>query len=175
MIYVYDCFGGTHTSVMAASYHLNLIDENHVPSDEEILKLSHFNELKKDSWGHLFFHGTDEKGNKVYTVGRGHSKKIIPALSSLSSMLQNNQLLQEKIIFSNTSPTVPPVMTIGGFLSTTLGVDSLGVPLLLKGAKQNYKYIIGLVHNTKKVAETNEATTIVLPNKEFQYSSKKSN
>jgi len=129
--------------------------------------------LGKNSRGKLFYHGTDESGNKVYTLGRGHSKNVIPALCSLSSMLQSDNYIHEKIIFSNTSPTVPPAMTMGGFLSTTLGIDFIGVPLILKGVKQNYKYIIELVHNTKKVASTNMTSTIALPNKEFQYSSKK--
>lgn len=68
-------------------------------------------------------------------------------------MLHKQNLLDEKIIFSNTSPTVPLSMTFGGLFSRGLKIDFIGVPLLVKGAKQSYKNVIELVNNTKKVAK----------------------
>ncbi|HAB59465.1 MAG TPA: hypothetical protein DCE48_01910 [Lachnospiraceae bacterium] len=107
-------------------------------------------------------------GNKVYVVGRGRSKVLIPGLYNLTSMLHKEKLLDEKIIFSNTSPTVPLPMTFGGLLSRWLKIDFLGVPLLVKGAKQSYKNVIKLVNHTKQASKEDKSEVIILDNKEFK-------
>lgn len=53
-------------------------------------------------------------------------------------MLHKQNILNEKIIFSNTSPTVPLSITFGGLFSRGLKFDFIGVPLLVKEAKQSY-------------------------------------
>ena len=63
------------------------------------------------------YHGTDEDGNKVYSVGRGTSKILIPCLQNLIEILHRESGFNDKIIFSNMSPTVPRAMTFGGFFS----------------------------------------------------------
>ena len=67
--------------------------------------------------------GIDEDRNSVYTIGRKRSKLVIPALKNLSLLLQEKYQEQEKIIFSNTSPTVPFAMTMGGLFSRGLKID----------------------------------------------------
>ena len=168
MIYIYNCYGGTHSSVLAIAYHLKMLDENREPTKDEILKLPNFNKLDYKDRGELFYHGIDQDGNKVYTVGRGNSKILIPGLYNLTSMLHMQKVLNEKIIFSNTSPTVPLAMTFGGLFSRLLKIDSVGVPLLVKGAKQSYKNIIQLVNHTVKVAKESKSDIIILDNKEFK-------
>jgi hypothetical protein len=167
MIYIYNDYGGTHTTVLAASYHLNKLDKSREPSKEEILSLHNFNELVYGNRGEFFFHGVDEDGNKVYTVGRGRSKVLVPGLYNLVSMLQKEGVLEEKIIFSNTSPTVPAAMTFGGLLSRWLKIHFIGVPLLVKGAKQTYTNIISLVEYTKSTGKNNTNSVVLLENKEF--------
>lgn len=93
---------------------------------------------------------------------------MIPGLYNLASMLHKQNLLNEKIIFSNTSPTVPLPMTFGGVFSRWLKLDFIGVPLLIKGAKQSYKNIIKLVNQTKKISNENKSNVIILDNKEFK-------
>ena len=83
-------------------------------------------------------------------------------------MLHKQNLLNEKIIFSNMSPIVPLQMTFGGLFSRWLKIDFIGVPLLVKGAKQSYKDIIKVVNHTMKVAEEEESGVIILDNKEFK-------
>ncbi|OZI13094.1 ABC transporter, partial [Bacillaceae bacterium SAS-127] len=74
-----------------------------------------------------------------------------------------------KIVFSNTSPTVPIVMSFGGFFSRGLKIDFIGVPLLVKGAKQCCDNIYRLVENTKQVGSTpfNE-NVIILENEMYK-------
>ncbi|WP_304341040.1 DUF3189 family protein [Metaclostridioides mangenotii] len=166
MIYIYNCFGGTHSSILAIAYHLEMLDETREPTKEEILNLPNFNKLESRNRGELFYYGSDKDGNKVYTIGRGRSKVLIPGLYNLSSMLHKQNLLKEKIIFSNTSPTVPLSMTFGGLFSRWLKIDFIGVPLLIKGAKQSYKDVIKLVNYTKKEAMEVKSEVIILDNKE---------
>ena len=57
--------------------------------------------------GKLIFHGLDEEGNQVYTIGRGSSKAVIPAMRGVLELFEKNGKLQEKVIFSNTSRCAP--------------------------------------------------------------------
>ncbi|BFT70730.1 DUF3189 family protein [Paenibacillus sp. P36] len=168
MIYIYNDFGGTHTTSLAAAYHLKKLDETRKPTENEILNTHNFNKLVYQDRGKLYFHGKDEDGNKVYTMGRGRSKILVPGIFNVIDMLMENELLNEKIILSNTSPTVPFSMTCGGMLSRWLKIDFLGVPLLVIGAKQAYQDIINLVHYTKQTAHSSKSQIVMLDNKNFK-------
>ena len=66
MIYIYNDFGGTHTTALAAAYHLKKLDESREPTEYEILHSHNFNKLTSKDRGKLFFHGTDDEGNNRY-------------------------------------------------------------------------------------------------------------
>ncbi|WP_096201096.1 DUF3189 family protein [Bacillus sp. FJAT-45350] len=168
MMYVYNCYAGTHSSALAAAYHLNKIPHDRIPTKEEILGIDIFNKLTPGDFGRIIYHGEDSEGHKVYTVGRGRSKELIPALKELMTILQENGKSQEKVIFSNASPTVPLAMTFGGLFSRRFHIDFIGVPLLVKGAKQTHKNIAKLVHHTKKVAKESKKQVEILENKELE-------
>lgn len=170
MIYIYHDFGGTHTTSLAAAYHLGiLVPSTQIPTKEEILDLPYFNKLKKSDTGKIIFHGIDEDGNPVYTLGKRSSKYLLPALKNLSLLLQDRFHFGEKIIFSNTSPTVPLMMSLGGFFSRGLGIDFIGVPLLVKGAQKCSEPIYQLVEQTKQNAkEAHDQTVIIIENRKFQ-------
>ena len=136
MIFIYNDYGGTHTTSLAAAYHLKKLPTDRVLTKEEILNVDYFNKLTKADFGKLIFHGIDEDGNSVYTIGRKSNKLVVPALKNLSMLLQEKYQGQEKIIFSNTSPTVPFALTMGGLFSRGLKIDFIGVPFLIVGAKQ---------------------------------------
>lgn len=169
MIFIYHDFGGTHTTSLAAAYHLKQItSSSQVLSKEEILSIPYFNQLTKKDAGRIIFHGIDDEGHPVYTVGRRTSKQVVPALIGLSDIFKRRYHIDEKIIFSNTSPTVPLAMTLGGFFSRGLGIDSIGVPLLVKGAQQCCLHIYQLVEQTKQIAKTRDQSIITIDNKKFQ-------
>ncbi|CAM3878218.1 DUF3189 family protein [Mesobacillus thioparans] len=168
MIYIYDDYAGTHSTAIAAAYHLKKLPTDRKLSKEEILNIDYFNKLTKDDFGKLFFHGLDEEGNSVYTIGRKRSKLVVPALGNLFLLLQNKGNNQERIIFSNTSPTVPFAMTMGGFFSRGIGLDFIGVPLLIAGAKQSSNNIYNLVEYTKLRGKSSDEKIIILENKNFK-------
>ncbi len=168
MIYIYNDYGGTHSTALAAAFHLKILTAKSLPlTKKQILSVPYFNKLKKTDAGKLFFHGKDEDGNAVYTLGRKRSKLVVPAMTDLSYLFLNRFDSDDQIIFSNTSPTVPFLMTIGGGLSRGLGIDSLGVPLLVKGAQQTSATILALVENTKQQAARTNEQVLVLDNKEY--------
>lgn len=167
MIYIYDDFAGTHSTALAAAYHLKKLPTDRKLTKEEILQVDYFNQLTPADMGRLIFHGIDDEGHSVYTIGRKNSKLVVPALKNLSVMLQNHFGEEEKIIFSNTSPTVPFAMTMGGLFSRRLKIDFIGVPLLVVGAKQCCHDILRLVQYTKEVGASTHTKVTVLENKSF--------
>jgi len=169
MIYIYNDYGGTHTTSLAAAYHLKKLPQSERKlTSEEILNLEYFNKLTKDEFGKLIFHGIDEDGNSVYTIGRKREKFVVPALKELTLVLEGKFHINEKIIFSNTSPTVPILMSFGGLFSRGLKIDFIGVPLLVKGAKQCCDNIFRLVENTKKKALASAEKVVILENKNYK-------
>jgi len=170
MIYIYNDYGGTHTTSLAAAYHLKILKQSEQTlTKKEILNVPFFNKLTKQDAGKIIFHGKDENGDAVYTIGRKSSKLVVPALKELAALLQSREHFSEKIIFSNTSPTVPFLMTMGGFFSRGLHIDVIGVPLLVAGAKQCCDNIFRLVEHTKQAAQSsNEESVIVLDNEMYK-------
>lgn len=164
MIFIYNCYGGTHSSSLAAAVHLNKLPLDRIPTREEILGTDYFNKLTYKDMGKVLYRGTDSDGNKVFTIGRGTSKVLIPCIENIINLLHNESGLTEKIILSNMSPTVPPAMTIGGFFSRGLGIDFIGVPCLVKGAQQAYKKVIEFVNTTKEAAKNQSEPVKVLKN-----------
>lgn len=168
MIYIYNDYGGTHTTSLAAAFHLKKLPTDRELTKEEILNTPYFNKLTSSDFGKLIYHGVDEDKNSVYTIGRKNQKLVVPAMKDLSLILQDKYQGDDKIIFSNTSPTVPFPMTIGGLLSRGLKIDFLGVPLLVAGAKICTNDIIRLVEHTKQTGKTTTQKVTVLDNAEFK-------
>jgi hypothetical protein len=170
VIYIYNDYGGTHTTSLAAAYHLKQLPQSEVKlTKDEILNVKYFNKLSKQDFGKLIFHGIDDEGHSVYTIGRKRNKYVVPAMKEIILLLQEKFQADEKIVFSNTSPTVPLLMSLGGFFSRGLKIDFIGVPLLVKGAKQCCDNIFRLVENTKRVGSTTfNENVIILENEMYK-------
>lgn len=153
MIIIYNCYGGTHSSILTSAVHLGYLPSDIIPSRKEILNTKYFNKLQYKDMGKLIFHGVDTEGNKVYTIGRGTSKALIPAMINLTMDLHKLCNVDECFAYVNTSGTVPFSMTIGGLFSRGLKVDFIGVPLLTIGARRSYKKVIELSQKTKQLCK----------------------
>jgi len=55
VIYVYDDYAGTHSTALAAAYHLKKLPTDRKLTKEEILNVDYFNQLTKDDFGKIFF------------------------------------------------------------------------------------------------------------------------
>ncbi|MEH7495166.1 DUF3189 family protein [Neobacillus niacini] len=170
MLYIYNDFAGTHSTALAAAYHLEQLPQSERKlTKEEILNVQYFNKLTKKDFGKLLFHGIDKEGNSVYSIGRKRNKYAVPAMRELAVLFQEKFHINEKLIFSNTSPTVPLAMSLGGMFSRGLNIDVIGVPLLVLGSKQCCDNIYRLVKNTKHVANTSyNENVIILENEMYK-------
>jgi hypothetical protein len=99
LIYIYNCYGGTHSSSLASAVHLKKLPLDRIPTTEEILGTDYFNKLNSKDMGKIIYRGTDDEGNKVYTIGRGTSRILIPCLKDLIILLHQESGLNERIIF----------------------------------------------------------------------------
>lgn len=165
MIFIYNCYAGTHSSSLASAVHLKKLPADRIPTKKEILDTDYFDKLNSKDMGRVIYRGTDEEGNKVFTMGRGPSKLIIPSIVNMINILCNDYGFKEKIIFSNMTPSVPLAMVIGGFLSRRFGLTFIGVPFLVLGTKQAYQRIIEIVKNTRESSKSINEHVLVLSNK----------
>ncbi len=99
LIYIYNCYGGTHSSALAAAYHLKKLPFSRKPSKNEILSTDCFNQLSPKEMGKLIFHGLDEEGHQVYTIGRGSSKAVIPAMLGVFELFEKTENCRKKSFF----------------------------------------------------------------------------
>ncbi|KUO69149.1 MAG: ABC transporter [Clostridia bacterium BRH_c25] len=162
MVIIYNCYGGTHSSILASAIHLRKLPMDRIPTKQEILNIEYFNKLTYSDMGRLIFHGSDDEGNRIYTIGRGTSKALVPAMRNLAIALCKDSGIDEHFLFINCSPTVPPLMTMGGFFSRALHMDFIGVPLLAAGARQTYYNIAKLVEKSKEICRENSINSLVV-------------
>ncbi|NLY30147.1 MAG: DUF3189 family protein [Firmicutes bacterium] len=147
MLIIYACYGGAHTSPMAAAIHLGRLKGDPLPSLEDILNVQYFDVLATGDRGRVFPVGTDELGNQVYILGRGnYQQPIIQAVKS-GYMLAGGDPRQ--IMFVNTLKGVNWPMRVGGFLSRRLGLISLGRMVAAIGARWAYPKLMEIVAETK--------------------------
>lgn len=162
MIIIYNCYGGTHSSILASAIHLKRLPSDRIPTKQEILAVDYFNRLTYKDMGRLIYHGADDDGNHIYTVGRGTSKALVPAMRNLAMALCKTKGIEEHFLFINCSPTVPPLMTIGGFFSRALHMDFVGVPLLTAGVRQTYYNITKLVEKSKEICREKSKDCMII-------------
>ena len=77
---IFQCYGGTHSSVTAASIYLNLLPRDRVPTNRELLRLPYFDRVNNDEVGPLRFMGRDRHGASVYILGSRQWRKEIKIL-----------------------------------------------------------------------------------------------
>ncbi len=143
---IYHCYGGAHSSVVAAAVHLGRLDAARKPHDRELMDLSLFDRQSKDEHGHLHFFGFDERGNQVYSIGcRNAGVAVKNILKGVGRILG----VEEELHFVDTLHCVNARMRIGGYLSRRLGLISLGRPLVLSGTRAAFGKIVQLVERTK--------------------------
>lgn len=144
---IYHCFGGAHSSVVAAAIHLGTLKADKIPDGKELMQLNLFDRQTKDGHGQLHFFGYDEKNRQVYSIGcRNAGAAVAAALTSVAGLLG----AEGELHFVDTLPCVNLEMRIGGYISRRLGLIKLGRPLVVRGTKKAYKNLARLVIKTKQ-------------------------
>lgn len=136
MIIIYNCYGGSHSSVASASIHAGLIKDNKVPTAKELMNLPFYDRQVAKDHGHIRFIGEDEKGNKIYVTSKHNmGYEYEKTLRSIASILD---FPNEKITYIDTMPYVNWLMMLGGFLSRRLGWIKIGRPIVIKGTQLSF-------------------------------------
>ncbi|MEW6080397.1 MAG: DUF3189 family protein [Bacillota bacterium] len=145
---VYHCYGGTHSSVLGAALHLGLVQEGAAPSGEELGALPFFDKATPIDAGRLRLMGLDDRGNRVFFVGRRRrAASIIEALRAFGTAWGVGDWL-----FASTSMAVGPSLRLGGYLSRRLGAARLGGRFLVRGAGMALPVLARLVAKCRREA-----------------------
>jgi len=155
---IYHCYGGSHSSVVAAAIHLGLLDRERAPGIDELMSLDLFDKTTPEQHGVFHHFGTDERGNEVYSVGlRNQGANITRTLRGFCDLYG---VAQGDVLFVNTLDCVNWRMRLGGWLSRAAGRVALGRPIVLAGLRQAYAALCAKVRNVKRrVREAGVART----------------
>lgn len=147
MIIVFQCFGGTHTSVVAASIYLGRLPRTGRPALEQILALPYFDRNDAASVGSLFFDGFDCRGNIVCILGSGGwGSQIRNLLASVLELARDGEsVVVPEVAVIDCLPEAGPAVRVGGFISRRLGFTALGRPLVSRGIIGSYPRLLKLV------------------------------
>jgi hypothetical protein len=147
VLVIYYCYGGTHSSPVAAALHTGLLPAERIPTRKELLQLPWFDRIQTDQRGQLFFVGKDQAGNAIYICGRGKERDgIAQAIKSGFSLSGGDS---QELFFVDTMPAVNLVMRVGGYLSRRLGLVALGRPLAILGAQLAFPQLLRIVQAAK--------------------------
>ena len=145
---IYHCYGGNHSSVVAAALHVGLLPENRLPFFEEIMTCPYFDCFTKKNAGELHFMGKDGENNLVFTMGCLKAGLVVE--KAVNEILRALNHKKHEVIMVNTLPIVNIPLKIGGFISRSLGMIFPGRWLAVKGILMSYNSIHLLVQKTKK-------------------------
>lgn len=144
---IYRCFGGAHSSVVAAAIHLEQLRTDSLPSDAELMRLTLFDRQTQDGHGLMHFFGFDERGMQVYCLGcRTAGETVERVLLQVAEVLG----VREELYFVDTLHCVTFKMRIGGYLSRRWQLIRFGRPLVLDGTRKAFPALVKLVEKVKK-------------------------
>lgn len=145
---IYACYGGAHSSPVAAALHLGRLARDRVPSADELMQLDLYDKTTKEQHGDLMQLGTDRWKNDIYVLGRGPSGR-----SMERAVLSGMRLAGAKgddVKFVNTLVTVNMWMRIGGFLSRAVKLVRIGRPLVIYGTRKAFPDLVRVVEQVEQ-------------------------
>lgn len=145
---IYCCYGGAHTSVVAASIHLGYLPRERIPTTAEVLSIPNYDKSPNEKVGTPIYMGTDEFANEILVMGMGHNRdKFAKMTYEYSRILSDKDQIEITLI--NALSCINSYIRLGGFLSRRAHLIRLGRPITVYGIKRNYKLFTTLVQNVK--------------------------
>ncbi len=143
---IYHCYGGAHSSVIAAALHLKLVEKHRLPTIDEMMSIPYYDKTDKADFGSIRFMGIDDSGNEVYVLGKkSMGDKYTEILMGVAEILGAG----DQIIAADCLNRVNISMKIGGFLSRRIGMVSPGRPILLRGTRKAFMTLVNLVETIR--------------------------
>jgi len=139
-LYIFQCYGGTHSSVTAASIYLNLLPRDRAPTNQELSQLPYFDQVGNREVGPLRYMGRDHRGNKVFILGSRRWGEEVRRLVAEVLPLLNVPPAGAAIL--DCFPGLNWIARTGGFISRQLGLTAIGRPLVCYGIRLNYRQLL---------------------------------
>jgi hypothetical protein len=144
---IYHCYGGAHSSVIAAAIQTGKLPEDRLPSALELLAVPYFDRPEEMDQGWLRLMGTDEGGREVYVVGKRRMGFVYERfLLGVAGVLG---IPDGALMLVDTASCVNGMMRLGGYLSRRLLLTDLGRPIVLAGTRRAYFALASLVATVK--------------------------
>lgn len=153
---IYHCFGGAHSSLVAANIHVGRLSFDRPPTWEELMALPGYEQRTAKDHGHIFYVGNDEYGNEVYVLGRRNYSSV--ARRAIYGIARVIGLKAGEVVMIDAMPCVNWLMVIGGYLSRRCGLVRIGRPIVVAGTRRAFYYLCALALSVKE--------RYALPNKE---------
>lgn len=154
---IYHCYGGTHSSVLAAAIHLGLLKSKKKISAEELFACPLFDRLKPSQIGTINWMGEDSHGNEIFVMGCKNAgylvEKVLFEFCRVLNVETNN------ILLVSTIPCLNIPLRIGGYLSRRFNLVTLGRFFLLIGARRAMNKINSTVCQVKEKLLKNREET----------------
>lgn len=141
---VYSCYGGAHTSIVAAGIHLGYLPDNRVAEAWEINSTPYFDQTITANIGKPLYIGQDRFNNEVYVIGMGsYRKEGTRLLYQMENELRGRT--KGEVFVVNSIALINLEIRVGGFLSRRLGLIRLGRWIVIYGIRKKYKRFLKLV------------------------------
>lgn len=151
---IYHCYGGSHSSVTAASIHLGYLPDDRIPSYHDFMELPFYEKQDNSDHGHLRLMGIDDFGNEIFIVGRRNQAKSFKL--AISGIARIFGITEKDLYLADTMPYVNWKMMLGGFLSRRWNWIRIGRPLVIKGTQASFLDLANLVQSIKMQVASNE-------------------
>lgn len=148
MIIIFQCFGGTHTSIVAASLYTGRLSRQRAPQTRELIALPYYDRMDSSEMGKLHFIGPDKWDNPVFALGSGKWGAEIREI--LAAFLDLSGRKKQPVAVIDCLQTINSVTRIGGYISRCLGLTGIGRPLVNYGIQSGYRQLLHLVESFEK-------------------------
>ncbi|MEW6545820.1 MAG: DUF3189 family protein [Bacillota bacterium] len=141
---VYHCFGGAHTSVVAGAIHLGMLPQR--PTWRQVATFPLFDRTPTRERGWPLYLGTDEKGRRVYAMGRGRDSR---GATLVFDALLRALGLDGQVTSHDTLACAGPLTKLGGYLSRRLGLVKPGRALAAVGITRDLPRLLRVVKQAR--------------------------
>ncbi len=152
---IYSCYGGAHTSIVAAGLHLGYLPQDKIPQKADILSTPYFDQTDNANIGIPLYMGQDKYNNEVYVIGMGsHRKEGSQLIYCFINDLKGS--CKGELIIINSIALINLEIRIGGFLSRRLGFVDFGRRIITYGIRKKYDEFLQLTKEIDRRLENNE-------------------
>lgn len=143
---IYHCYGGAHSSVMAAAIHLGHVTRPEKVTLTEVMALPYFDIQDDAELGALRLVGVDSAGNSVYVLGRDRYSTVVKRLFESAS--RHLGIDSCSFVTTDALAYVNVLMVIGGYMSRRLRMIRVGRTVVAYGTRKAAPYLANAVAST---------------------------